>query len=58
MIYAFSIVFSVLFYNKYKQDILNRIRMVLAIYDVCVDMENITDEPKQNKKERGNKRWD
>lgn len=21
-------------------------------------MENITDEPKQNKKERGNKRWD
>lgn len=39
LIYIFSIAFALVFYNKYQSDILNRIRMVFAVYDACVDME-------------------
>lgn len=34
-----SAVLAVVFYRKHKRDVLNRVRMILAIYDVCKDME-------------------
>ena len=45
-IYPIFLITAVVFGFKYKKDMLNRIRMVLAIYDVCIDTENDTDMPR------------
>lgn len=41
-IYPISLIFAVVFGFKYNKDMHNRVRMVLAVYDVCTDMEQHT----------------
>lgn len=39
-VYCICLLLGKIFYDRYKISCLNRIRLVLSIYDACVDMEN------------------